>query len=1213
MTSAKYLAVAVVLSVSGLVFGQVTFNDANLELAVEAELGILDPTAAQMLGLTELNASSAAIGDLTGLDTATNLTQLRIFSNNIVDISPLSGLTSLELLFIGHNNIADISPLSGLTNLRRLLLADNAIVSISALSGLTSLTELQLSENQISDISALSGLTDLTTLYLFSNDIANISALSGLTDLTQLRLYANDIVDISALSTLSNLMQLWLASNDIVDVSALTGLTSLTQLILSSNPLSQAACEVQIPLIFANNPGVSINSSCGTYYSLGISSTAGGTVVAPGEGSFVYLDGTSAPVSATADAGYHFVNWTGTAVDTGKVDDPSSAGTLVTVDSDYTLVANFAISAVPQYTVNVSSTAGGSTDKDGNNTVNHGDTLVINPTANAGFNFMGWTGNASGSADPLTVTVTSNMAITANFGTNQYIVTVSSTAGGSTDKDGANAVNLGDTLVINPTANAGSYFSGWTGSASGSADPLTVTVTSNMAITANFGTNQYTVTVSSTAGGSTDKDGANAVNHGDTLVVNPTPNTGSNFTGWTGSASGSADPLTLTVTSDMAITANFATTQYTVAVSSTAGGSTDKDGNNTVNHGDTLVINPTPNAGSSFTGWTGSASGSVDPLTVTVTSNMAITANFTNQYTVTVSSTAGGSTDKDGSHTVNHGDTLVINPTPNAGYHLTGWTGDASGSSDPLTVTVTSSRTITANFAINQYTVTVNSSAGGSTDKDGSNTVDHGDTLTLMPSASTNHEFTGWTGDAAGTDAPLTVTVTSAMSITANFEAIVKPPSVATYPARFVGQTSVTLMGYVTDDGGEADYEYRFSLWKQGEPEPGAGNDSHHSAWTAKKSLYGKSTFTADFPEDGRLTLDPGSTYEYRAIGRNSAGYDRGGVRQFTTLAAPGALYVDDDGPSDPGPYDMSISDPQEDGTEAHPFDSIQEAIEAARQHETVVVSEGVYAETINFMGKNIHVTGFDLSTLGTTTYGLLGEHVSVAGFGPSVPGSTSYPVIDAVGLGTVVTFNHSEDPNCTLSGFVLTGGYGNPAGAIFCDGSSPSIRNCLIVGNRCPDPDVDEPNGAAVFCVDSDSVFENCTIAGNYAGANGVGLYSVDSNVIIANSILWGNLPAQVQVESGNDPIIVNSDVQGTWPGLGNIAEHPSFVQPGYWADRNDPWLWPTDPADPEALWIMGDFRLEEGSPCIDAGDANWLYLNHPDYYREATNMGAYGYIIRK
>jgi len=73
------------------------------------------------------------------------------------------------------------------------------------------------------------------------------------------------------------------------------------------------------------------------------SSASGGDVTDPGEGSFDYDHNTDVNLVATIDLGYHFVNWTGTAVDAGRVAGPNSTTTLVTMDADYTVVANFAI------------------------------------------------------------------------------------------------------------------------------------------------------------------------------------------------------------------------------------------------------------------------------------------------------------------------------------------------------------------------------------------------------------------------------------------------------------------------------------------------------------------------------------------------------------------------------------------------------------------------------------------------------------------------------------------------------------------------------------------------------------------------------------------------------------------------------------------------------------------------------------------------------
>jgi alpha-tubulin suppressor-like RCC1 family protein len=74
-------------------------------------------------------------------------------------------------------------------------------------------------------------------------------------------------------------------------------------------------------------------------YNLTISSTAGGSVTTPGEGTFTYNDGMATRVVARPEEGYHFVNWSGN-VDT--VFDSNAAITVVTMRGDYDITANFA-------------------------------------------------------------------------------------------------------------------------------------------------------------------------------------------------------------------------------------------------------------------------------------------------------------------------------------------------------------------------------------------------------------------------------------------------------------------------------------------------------------------------------------------------------------------------------------------------------------------------------------------------------------------------------------------------------------------------------------------------------------------------------------------------------------------------------------------------------------------------------------------------------
>jgi len=236
----------------------VYFADPNLKAAIEAELGVTNPDATDMLGLYYLYVYDKEITNLTGLEYAVNLIELDLRYNQISDINAISGLTNLTFLYLTNNQISDISAVSGLTNLTHLYLFYNQISDINAISGLTELTILYLNHNQISDINAVSGLTNLTSLYLTSNQLKDINAVCGLTNLTTLYLTNNQISDINAVSGLTNLTSLSLSINRISDINAIVSLSNLTWASLLYNPLNTRAYCSCIPLIEENNPGINL-------------------------------------------------------------------------------------------------------------------------------------------------------------------------------------------------------------------------------------------------------------------------------------------------------------------------------------------------------------------------------------------------------------------------------------------------------------------------------------------------------------------------------------------------------------------------------------------------------------------------------------------------------------------------------------------------------------------------------------------------------------------------------------------------------------------------------------------------------------------------------------------------------------------------------------------------------------------------------------------
>ena len=152
-------------------------------------------------------------------------------------------------------------------------------------------------------------------------------------------------------------------------------------------------------------------------YDLTITSTAGGSVTTPGEaGPYTYDEGTVVNLVATPDAGYLFVNWTG---DVGTIAYLNGATTTISMQGDYSIMANFEVSLL-QYDLTIASTAGGSvtTPGEGTSTYDAGTVVDLVATKDAGYRFASWTGDVGTIADAngaTTITMQDDYSITANF------------------------------------------------------------------------------------------------------------------------------------------------------------------------------------------------------------------------------------------------------------------------------------------------------------------------------------------------------------------------------------------------------------------------------------------------------------------------------------------------------------------------------------------------------------------------------------------------------------------------------------------------------------------------------------------------------------------------------------------------------------------------------------------------------------------------------
>jgi hypothetical protein len=310
-------------------------------------------------------------------------------------------------------------------------------------------------------------------------------------------------------------------------------------------------------------------------------------------------------------------------------------------------------------------------------------------------------------------------------------------------------------------------------------------------------------------------------------------------------------------------------------------------------------------------------------------------------------------------------------------------------------------------------------------------------------------------------------------------------------------------------------------------------------------------------------------------------------------------------------------------------YTTIQAAINASVNGDTVLVATGTYFQNINFRGRKIVVT---------SRYYLTND--------PSIISSTiingSTPAFPDTG--SCVIFNNGEDSTAVLQGFSITGGTGTKwhdehssgvfreGGGILIQYSSPVIQNNNIFNNQVTNltgvvsvggggmrigdsyPRIYNnivmnntgKYGAGIVLNYSGCIMENNIICVNYgssqygagsgiwinndfarprliqnntivynsatAGTGGINLYNGTESGTFKNNIVWGNTPTQI---SGTGLTISYCDFQGGIPGIGNINLDPQF------SDTN--------------------YVLSINSPCVDAGDSGSVY-NDP---QDSLNIG--------
>ena len=232
--------------------------------------------------------------------------------------------------------------------------------------------------------------------------------------------------------------------------------------------------------------------------SLTTSSTEGGSVTEPGEGTHIYQANTPVSLAAQADEHYHFVDWTG---DVAAIGNAQAASTNITMYDSYSITANFELDT-GLYSLTVSGTSGGSVTEPGQGTFLYqgGNVVDLIAQPDEGYEFVKWTGDVDSIADVnaarTTITINRSCSITANFESLHpepvALLLVASTEGGSVTSPGEGTFpcTLGSMVILMAEASSGYQFASWSGDVDAIADvnaaTTTITMDSSYSVRADF-------------------------------------------------------------------------------------------------------------------------------------------------------------------------------------------------------------------------------------------------------------------------------------------------------------------------------------------------------------------------------------------------------------------------------------------------------------------------------------------------------------------------------------------------------------------------------------------------------------------------------------------------------------------------------------------------------------------------------------------------------
>jgi uncharacterized repeat protein (TIGR02543 family) len=313
----------------------------------------------------------------------------------------------------------------------------------------------------------------------------------------------------------------------------------------------------------------------------------------------------------------------------------------------------------------------------------------------------------------------------------------------------------------------------------------------------------YSLTITFSDGGTvTPESGLYIENESVELLA--TPDSSYVFVNWTGSITSTDNPLSVKMDGDKNLKANFVKKQYPLAIIIEGEGAVSEEIVTSgriedYDEGTVVKLTATPIEGWKFERWK-ELEVDTNPLEVTITEAITLTAEFTKNYALTLSALEGGTVSPESGLYIEN-DTVELIATPDSTYVFVNWTGSLTSTDNPLSIIMDADKDFTANFTKKQYPLTIIIDGEGAVSEEivtngRVEDYDVGTIVQLKATPSAGWKFDIWKELGVDTN-PLEVTITEAITLTARFYVPIDSVSLTPSSLQMVVGDTDTLMASI--------------------------------------------------------------------------------------------------------------------------------------------------------------------------------------------------------------------------------------------------------------------------------------------------------------------------------------------------------------------------------------------------------------------------------